>query len=65
MTPFEYLRKLRINHAIDLLTTTDQSIATIAQKCGFSDSAHLIKLFKNETGYTPSKYRKEKAHNEN
>ena len=39
MTPFEYLRKLRVNHAIKLLTATTKSIAEIAQSCGFSDSA--------------------------
>lgn len=58
MTPFEYLRKLRVNQAIKLLTTTSKSVAEIAQSCGFSDSAHLIKIFKEDTGLTPSKYRK-------
>ena len=58
MTPFEYLRKLRINQAITLLTTTSKSVAEIAQSCGFSDSAHLIKIFKEDTGTTPVRYRK-------
>lgn len=58
MTPFEYLRKLRVNQAIKLLTTTSKSVAEIAQSCGFSDSAHVIKIFKEDTGLTPSKYRK-------
>lgn len=63
MTPFEYLRKLRVNHAIKLLTATTKSIAEIAQSCGFSDSAHMIKIFKEDTGLTPAKYRKEAASN--
>ena len=58
MTPFEYLRKLRDNQAITLLTTTSKSVAEIAQSCGFSDSAHLIKIFKEDTGTTPVRYRK-------
>lgn len=65
LTPFEYIRKLRVNHAIELLTATSQSVAYIAQACGFSDSAHFIKTFKEETGFTPSKYRsinREKDH---
>ena len=61
MTPFEYLRKLRVNHAIKLLTATTKSIAEIAQSCGFSDSAHMIKIFKEDTGLSPAKYRKEAA----
>lgn len=63
MTPFEYLRKLRVNHAIKLLTATTKSIAEIAQSCGFSDSAHMIKIFKEDTGLTPAKYRKEASSN--
>ncbi len=64
MTPFEYIRKLRINHAIELLSATTLSVAEIAQSCGFSDSAHLIKIFKEDTGLTPAKYRKTAADNE-
>ena len=64
MTPFEYIRKLRINHAIELLSATTLSVAEIAQACGFSDSAHLIKIFKEDTGLTPAKYRKTAADSE-
>lgn len=64
MTPFEYIRKLRINHAIELLSATTLSVAEIAQSCGFSDSAHLIKIFKEDTGLTPAKYRKTAADKE-
>ena len=64
MTPFEYIRKLRINHAIELLASTTLSVAEIAQTCGFSDSAHLIKIFKEDTGLTPARYRKTTADNE-
>lgn len=59
MTPFEYLKKLRIDRAIELLRTTGNSVSSIAQSCGFSDSSHLIRVFKEMTGTTPTKFRKE------
>lgn len=59
MTPFDYLRKLRIDHAIKLLRTTSNSVSEIAQSCGFSDSSHLIRVFKETTGMTPARFRKE------
>ena len=58
LTPFEYIRKLRVNHALELLSSTDLSVADIAQACGFSDSAHMIKVFKEDTGLTPTAYRR-------
>lgn len=59
MTPFEYLKKLRIDRAIELLRRTGNSVSSIAQSCGFSDSSHLIRVFKEMTGTTPTKFRKE------
>ena len=34
-------------------------LSSIAQSCGFSDSSHLIRVFKEVTGTTPTKFRKE------
>lgn len=59
MTPFEYLKKLRIDRAIELLRTTGNFVSSIAQSCGFSGSSHLIRVFKEMTGTTPTKFRKE------
>ena len=64
MTPFEYLKKLRIDRAIELLRTTQNSVSSIAQSCGFSDSSHLIRVFKEVTGTTPTKFRKEEREKE-
>ena len=58
MPPFEYLKELRINKAIDLLRETNYPVSFIAQSCGFSDSSHLIRVFKEMTGTTPTKFRK-------
>lgn len=58
MPPFKYLKNLRVDRAIDLLRTTNKSVTAIAQTCGFSDSSHLIRTFKEMTGLTPAKFRK-------
>ncbi len=50
---------MRVRKASDLLCTTDLSISSVAQKCGFFDNSHLTSTFKSETGKTPSEFRKE------
>ena len=53
----EYQRKLRIEYASRQLLVTKLPIAAIALSAGFSDQAHLSRVFKNQTGMTPSRYR--------
>lgn len=48
----------RIDHAKYLLTSTDFTIKIIAEKCGYDNDIHFMRQFKNETGMTPSTYRK-------
>jgi len=54
----EYIRKLRIEKAIQLLESTDDTLAEIAYLTGFSDQSHFNRVFKAHTGQTPSEYRK-------
>ncbi len=54
----EYIRKLRIDKAIQLLSTTDSSLTEIAYITGFSDQSHFTRIFKKHTGKSPSSYRK-------
>ncbi|HKQ48026.1 MAG TPA: AraC family transcriptional regulator [Phycisphaerae bacterium] len=53
----EFLRGERIERAKSLLVRSDESIALIAARVGFSDQAHLTRAFKRETGTTPAVYR--------
>lgn len=59
-TPIEYLSNLRIRHAKELLRKTDLSILEIAMQSGFDNVSFFIQKFKNATGQTPGKYRKER-----
>ena len=57
MTIGEYIRKRRIEHASELLSNSELSMAEIASTCGFSDQSHFCALFKKHSGMTPAKFR--------
>ncbi|MDR0503003.1 MAG: AraC family transcriptional regulator [Treponema sp.] len=52
-----YLNRLRVEKAAAMLATTNVSISGIAAACGFEDQSWFSKIFKNNTGLTPGKYR--------
>jgi AraC-like DNA-binding protein len=54
----EYLRKLRIEKAIEYLHLPGYSLTKIAYLTGFSDQSHFTRIFKKHTGQNPSVYRK-------
>ena len=56
-TPLEYITKLRISYAKNLLTN-GLSISEVCYRSGFNDYNHFIKKFKCVVGVTPSKYKK-------
>jgi AraC-like DNA-binding protein len=54
----EYIRKLRIEKAIDLLKQPQYSLSEVAYLTGFSDQSHFNRIFKKHTGMQPSVYKK-------
>ncbi|HKB42842.1 MAG TPA: chromate resistance protein ChrB domain-containing protein [Chitinophagaceae bacterium] len=54
----DYIRKLRIEKAIEYLNTPGYSLTKIAYLTGFSDQSHFTRIFKKHTGQNPSAYRK-------
>lgn len=54
----EYIRKQRIEKAIELMQTPSYSLTAIAYLTGFSDQSHFTRIFKKHTGQNPSAYRK-------
>jgi transcriptional regulator GlxA family with amidase domain len=56
-SPMGYFRKLRLRRAHWLLHHTNLSITNIALECGFTDSSHLAKRYKDFFGYQPSQSR--------
>ncbi len=57
-TIFQYLGRVRINRAKELLATTDMKLAEIALETGFSDEFYLSRQFKKHTGVSPALYSK-------
>lgn len=57
-TVIEYLQEIRVNHACDLLKTTDLNISKIMELCGYSDVKHFYEVFYKQTAKTPGLYRK-------
>ncbi|WP_105618724.1 AraC family transcriptional regulator [Vallitalea okinawensis] len=57
---FEYINRIRINHAKELLLGTSYSVDQIALMCGYDSSSYFFTLFKKHQGYTPGAFRKMK-----
>jgi AraC-like DNA-binding protein len=55
----DYTRKQRIEKAIDYLNNSNYSLTKIAYLTGFSDQSHFTRIFKKQTGKSPSVYRRE------
>lgn len=53
----DYVNKMRIDRAKELLVSTNIQIQNIAQRCGMLDVNYFTKTFKKYTDLTPKKYR--------
>ncbi|WP_449438371.1 chromate resistance protein ChrB domain-containing protein [Pedobacter steynii] len=54
----DYMRKLRIEKACELIEKTAHSLTEISYLTGFSDQSHFNRIFKKVTNQSPSAYRK-------
>jgi AraC-like DNA-binding protein len=55
--PMTYLRERRLTLAADLLREPDATLATVADRVGFSNAFALSAAFKREHGVSPNEYR--------
>ncbi|MEQ4486110.1 bifunctional transcriptional activator/DNA repair enzyme AdaA [Cohnella silvisoli] len=60
LSPAEYLLKTRITKAQELLENTGLSVMDIALAVGIPNTSHFSTQFLNQTGSTPTLYRKSK-----
>ena len=58
VAPGEYLIRLRVSRAQDLLKNSDLPLSEIAAAVGVSSQNHFYALFKSRIGHSPSEYRK-------
>ena len=59
MTPKQYLTRLKLDKAKELLLFTDHSIYIVANSVGFSDPLSFSNFFRRMTGISPTEYRNE------
>ena len=57
-TPIEYLNDYRLSQAANMLVTTELSAVEIGLACGFESQSYFGKLFKENYGVTPLRFRK-------
>ncbi|MCW5850763.1 MAG: helix-turn-helix domain-containing protein [Anaerolineae bacterium] len=57
LSPWDYLNRLRIHRAKELLHSPDASITEVAVQVGFSDPAYFSRVFRKYVGQSPQAYR--------
>jgi LacI family transcriptional regulator len=57
-SPASEIRRVRMDRAIELLQRTTLSVATVAERSGFSSPEYMASVFRAHLGTTPLHYRK-------
>jgi len=57
VSPIDYRNQLRVAHALEKITTSDQKLTSIALECGFRSMAQFHAFMKKATGKTPASLR--------
>jgi len=57
-SPIDYLIRLRINHAVTQITTSDVNLTDIAFEVGFQDSNYFARQFRTVMGCSPRELRR-------
>jgi len=58
-TMFDYLTKIRLQKACNLLKTTSLPVYAVAEKSGYQSEISFNKVFKQHLTVTPGRYRKQ------
>lgn len=56
-TPTKYLNNIRLEHAKQLLLTSNDSVDEIAATCGYTRTNYFCRVFKSNTHMSPLEYR--------
>ncbi len=57
LTPKQYVLRVKVERAMELLTDTEEDLSTIAHQVGFYDQPDFSRRFARITGRTPSQFR--------
>lgn len=53
-----YLTRLRVRQAVRMLSETDDTVAEVAERCGFMSVSRFYNVFRRETGMAPGQARR-------
>ncbi len=62
ITPIEFVHRLRVSAAAQLLTTTRQPVDAVAAAVGYADPAAFRRIYRRHTGESPSSTRTRSRH---
>ncbi|MEO3946223.1 helix-turn-helix domain-containing protein [Gorillibacterium sp. CAU 1737] len=54
----DHLNDIRLRKAMELLVCTDQSVTAVSKQVGYANFTSFNRMFKKQTGMSPSEYRK-------
>ena len=57
LSPRSLIQRLRLEAAVQLITTTDRTLGDISASCGFYDQSSFTRQFRSVLGRTPGSYR--------
>ncbi len=57
ITPSEYINRIRLYNAAQLLKSSKKSVLDIVFECGFNNTSYFYECFKKEFGMSPKQYR--------
>lgn len=58
VTAGQLIQKVRMEAAVERLVESDESIADVAVRCGYSDQSAFTRKFRETVGLSPSEYRR-------
>ncbi|MEX0605517.1 MAG: AraC family transcriptional regulator [Marinobacter sp.] len=62
VSPIQHFLHLKVEHACQMLDTTDQSFTQISTQLGYDDNYYFSRLFKKVMGLSPTDYRHTSRH---
>jgi len=57
MTPAEFIKRIRLKHAADMLVGSQYTVSEIIYKTGFNSKSYFFREFKKIYQYAPNEYR--------
>ena len=56
VSPIDYIKKMRLHKAADMLSQGEYAVYEVWQNVGFSSPTYFAQCFKKEFGITPTRY---------